>query len=115
MAHFAQIENGKVTQCIVVKNEDCGGGEFPESEAIGQAFIASLGFEGEWLQTSYNKNFRGNFAGIGMDWNGDVFHGPSPFASWVLDENGQWQAPTPKPKGEGWRWDEDTTAWVEIV
>ena len=66
MAHFAKIENGIVTQVIVVSNDDCGGGEFPESEPIGQAFIASLGITGEWLQTSYHANFRGNYAGIEM-------------------------------------------------
>ena len=54
MAHFAQIENGIVTQVIVVANELCAGGNFPESEPAGQAFIASLGIAGEWKQTSYN-------------------------------------------------------------
>jgi len=65
MAHFAQISNNIVRQVIVVSNDDCAGGDFPESEAPGQAFIASLGLEGEWLQTSYHANFRGKYAGIG--------------------------------------------------
>lgn len=65
MAHFAKIENDTITQVIVVSNDDCGGGEFPESEPIGQAFIASLGIEGLWLQTSYHANFRGCYASIG--------------------------------------------------
>jgi hypothetical protein len=65
MAHFAKVENGIVQQVIVVSNDDCGGGDFPESEAPGQAFIASLGLDGEWLQTSYHANFRGKYAGIG--------------------------------------------------
>ena len=65
MAHFANIRNGKVTRVIVVSNDDCAGGDFPESEAAGQAFIASLGVAGEWRQTSYNGNFRGTYAGIG--------------------------------------------------
>jgi hypothetical protein len=64
MAHFAKIENNIVTQVLVVSNDDCGGGEFPESEPIGQAFIASLGLTGDWLQTSYHANFRGYYAGI---------------------------------------------------
>lgn len=57
MAHFAKIENGIVTEVIVVGNDLCGGGEFPESEPIGQAFIASLGIEGDWKQTSYNTRY----------------------------------------------------------
>lgn len=65
MAHFAKIQNDKVTTVIVVSNDDCGGGDFPESELIGQAFIASLGLTGEWLQTSYHANFRGCYASPG--------------------------------------------------
>jgi hypothetical protein len=63
MAHFAQITNNEVTEVIVVSNADCDNLPFPESEPIGQAFISSLGIEGEWLQTSYNGSFRGCYAG----------------------------------------------------
>jgi hypothetical protein len=69
MAHFAQIKDGVVCEVIVVSNDDCGGGEFPESEPIGQAYIAQIGLDGHWLQTSYNGNFRGCFAGIGYVYN----------------------------------------------
>ena len=65
MAHFAKIENSIVREVIVIGNDDCGGGTMPESEPIGQAFIASLGIEGDWLQTSYHANFRTLYAGIG--------------------------------------------------
>jgi hypothetical protein len=65
MAHFAKVENGMVMEVIVVADADCGGGQFPESEPVGQAFIASIGLDGEWLQTSYNNNFRGKYAGAG--------------------------------------------------
>ena len=64
MAHFAKIENNTVVEVIVVSNDDCGGGTFPESEIKGQEFIASCGIEGLWLQTSYNANFRGKYAAI---------------------------------------------------
>ena len=65
MAHFAQVENGIVRTVTVIANDDCGGGNFPESEPIGQAFIASLGLAGEWKQTSYSGSFRAKYAGIG--------------------------------------------------
>jgi len=65
MAHFAKVESNIVREIIVIGNSDCGGGDFPASEPVGQAFIASLGLEGEWLQTSYNGNFRAVYAGIG--------------------------------------------------
>jgi hypothetical protein len=78
MAHFANIHDGKVANVIVVSNDDCGGGNFPESEPVGQAFIASLGIAGEWKQTSYNGNFRGVYAGIGYTYDAvnDVFVEP---------------------------------------
>lgn len=65
MAHFALLSGNVVTNVIVVSNDDCGNLPFPESEPIGRDFLASIGFEGVWLQTSYNANFRNKFAGIG--------------------------------------------------
>lgn len=78
MAHFARVENGVVREVIVIANDDCGGGDFPESESIGQAFIASIGLSGEWRQTSYNGNFRSKYAGIGdlFDADADEFASP---------------------------------------
>jgi hypothetical protein len=67
MAHFARIENNIVREVIVVNNEVLENKPFPESEPIGIAFCKSLyGADTEWLQTSYNGNFRGRFAGSGM-------------------------------------------------
>jgi hypothetical protein len=75
MAHFAQVSNGIVSQVIVVSNEDA------PDEATGQAFIASIGLAGDWIQTSYNNNAvegasRGKYAGIGDLWNGTEFTSP---------------------------------------
>ncbi len=78
MAHFAQVTNGIVQRVIVVSNDDCGGGDFPASESIGQAFIASLGLAGVWKQTSYSGSFRSKYAGIGDTYDAvnDVFVAP---------------------------------------
>jgi len=79
MAHFAKVNDDNIVQqVIVVSNDDCGGGDFPASEPVGQAFIASLGLTGTWKQTSYNANFRGRYAGIGFtyDANLDEFVAP---------------------------------------
>ena len=115
MAHFAKISNGIVETIIVVSNDDCGS-EFPASDIAGQAFIASLGLDGDWKQTSYNHNFRKQYAGVGFayDADADQFVAPQPFPSWSLDANNDWQAPTPKPDGD-YMWDEATLAWVETV
>jgi hypothetical protein len=79
VAHFAQVTNDIVQRVIVLSNDDCGGGDFPASESIGQAFIASLGLAGEWKQTSYSASFRGKYAGIGdtYDVENDVFVSPT--------------------------------------
>lgn len=80
MAHFALVKNNMVEQVMVIANSDCGDLDFPESELIGQAFIESLGIDGEWLQTSYNNNFRERYAGIGYTYNSelDKFVAPPP-------------------------------------
>ena len=67
MAHFAQMNGNTVGQVIVVNNDVLENKEFPESEAIGVAFCKeTFGQDTEWLQTSYNSNFRGRYAGTGM-------------------------------------------------
>lgn len=67
MAHFAQLdENNIVTRVIVVGNPDCVDDDGNESEAVGIAFCQSLTSpDTTWVQTSYNGNFRGKYAGIG--------------------------------------------------
>lgn len=82
MAHFAKInENNVVENVIVISNCAIGscigknhwdyqeefhknhdkGIDFPESEPLGQKVIAESGFEGTWLQCSYNASFRGKY------------------------------------------------------
>jgi len=84
MAHFALIDvNSIVREVIVISNADCGGGTFPASEPIGQAFINgphpdNLALEGNWKQTSYSASFRGCFAGSGYSYDPvlDIFVSP---------------------------------------
>lgn len=122
MAHFAKINSnsGRVERVIVVSNNDCGGGDFPESEAIGQNFIANvLNDPGTWKQTSYNNNFRVRYAGVGYtyDETHDAFIPPKPYHSWVLNETSLlWNAPVPMPNdGKVYDWDESIVNWVEVI
>lgn len=71
MAHFARVDAGTVRDVIVVHNDDA------PDEATGQAFIASIGLTGEWVQTSYNATMRGKFAAIGDLWDGENFTTPT--------------------------------------
>ena len=120
MAYFAQIDqDGTVLQVISVSNADAPDPAPSNSEPLGQAFIASLGLDGEWRQTSYNGTFRKAYAGPGFryDSEADVFIAPQPFPSWTLNpDTALWDAPVPMPsEGGPWRWDEDTLSWVEVT
>jgi hypothetical protein len=73
MAHFVRIEDNIVRDVIVVNNEVLENKPFPESEPIGIAFCKSLyGEDTEWLQTSYNGNFRGRYGGTGLVYNTEL-------------------------------------------
>jgi hypothetical protein len=114
MAHFAKIENNIVTNVIVISNDVVG--EYPESESTGQEFIHNHNYEGVWIQTSYNGNFRKQFARIGYTYDAvlDKFISEQPFASWSLDSDSDWQPPVPQPEGFVY-WDEESLSWLEIV
>jgi hypothetical protein len=64
MAHFARVEDGIVRQIIVINNEVLLDENGVEQESIGAQFCADT-FGGEWVQTSYNRNFRGKYASSG--------------------------------------------------
>ena len=117
MAHFAELdEKNVVLRVVVVVDSECVDSDGMESEQIGQEFCQGL-LGGRWVQTSYNNNIRKQFAGIGFiyDEAADVFVAPQPFPSWVLDENHDWQPPTPMPAEGRWYWNEDELEWAEFV
>jgi hypothetical protein len=124
MAHFAKLdENNIVLQVIVISNNDINNLPFPESEPVGIAFCKSLfGSDTRWAQTSYNANFRYNYAGIGYTFDPmtesnstsyGAFIPPKPYDSWLLNTNiFQWEPPVPYPNdGQSYYWDEETQSW----
>jgi hypothetical protein len=76
MAHFAKIEDGIVRQVIAVSNDVLKDNNGAEQESIGAQFCQDT-FGGTWVQTSYNANFRGKYAGIGDLWDGTNFTTPT--------------------------------------
>ena len=117
MAHFAKLdENNIVIEVNVVHNNELLDENGNESEEKGIQFLINWsGGYSNWKQTSYNRNFRKNYAGVGYTYRPDIdaFTSPQPFPSWTLDANAQWQAPTAMPTdGKMYSWDEATTAWV---
>jgi hypothetical protein len=102
MAHFAELDDqNNVLNVVVVNNSDIDNFPFPESESVGIAYLQSVFGDGLiWKQTSYNSNFRRQYAEIGGSYYEplDVFVSPKPFPSWVFQtSDATWQAPIPKP------------------
>jgi hypothetical protein len=112
MAHYAFIDsNNVVTEVIAgIDETELIEGLAPE--------IWYGNFRGQVCKrTSYNDNIRKQYAGIGYtyDADADVFVVPQPFPSWTLDENHDWQPPTPMPTdGEQYFWNEEELVWVAI-
>ncbi len=103
MSHFAEIDNNGIVLRVIVAEQD-----FINSGLVGDSF--------NWVQTSFNNNFRKQFAGIGFTWDktNEVFVTPKPYASWTLDENHDWQPPTAMPDdGKKYMWNEGTKSWDE--
>ena len=138
MAHFAKIGmNGKVIQVLTMDNEEMKDDQGNEIEAKGQEWLerhnnwpAQM-----WVQTSYNtsqnkhssgddsKAFRGNYAGIGYEWDEDnqIFWHKQPYPSWVKDiATASWKSPigdAPElteeqiSDGKSYRWNEEGQSW----
>ena len=106
MSHFAEINSDNIVQRVIVAEQN-----FINSGLVGDSF--------NWVQTSYNGNFRKNYAGSGYTYDKvrDAFIAPQPYPSWTLVEaTCQWESPTPMPTDDKmYTWDEDTTNWIEAV
>ena len=106
MSYFAKIDNTNTVTQVIVAEQD-----FINSGAVGDSFL--------WVQTSYNSNFRKNFAGTGFTYDSvrDAFIAPKTYPSWTLnDTTCNWEAPVAHPDdGKEYEWDEDTTNWVEVT
>jgi hypothetical protein len=92
MAHFAELDSQNiVTRVLVVENSKITDEQGQEREQLGQDFLRGLfGLGTVWVQTSYNGNFRKNYATIGCTYDSvrDGFIPPMPDdgREWVLDE-----------------------------
>jgi hypothetical protein len=100
MTYFAKVENGVVTGTLDAN---------PEMVAAGICGNPAL-------FVNYTDAKRP--AVLGGTYRADIneFIDPSPYPSWVLDANNDWQAPTPKPNdGKNYRWFEAEVRWDEII
>ena len=119
MAHFAKLDENNNVLAVHVVNNDVITIDGNESEQAGIDFLTGLHGHTLWKQTSYNGNFRKNYAGIGFiyDAGRDAFIPPKPWASWTLNETTcQWEPPVSYPTdGKMYGWFEPNQQWIEIT
>jgi hypothetical protein len=121
MAYFAKLGTGNIIEKVISINNvvitDANG---VEQEQLGNDFINKLyNTRDIWKQTSYNRNFRKNYAGIGYhyDQERDAFIPPKPFNSWILNEDTcRWEAPVAMPTttledNQYYSWNESIVNW----
>jgi hypothetical protein len=103
MAHFAELSQANIVlRVVVIDNNDviANGGDQSETAAkVVEQIVPFSRWGVKWIQTSYNNNFRKQYAGIGctFDSTKNKFILPQPFTSWSLDANDDWQAPVAYP------------------
>ena len=119
MAHFAKLDsNNKVIHVSVVNNSDILDSDGNENEQLGVELLTKIHGYANWKQTSYNGNFRKNYAGIGYTYDEklDAFIPPQPYDSWSLNKDTfVWEAPTPYPADDKlYSWNEDSKSWEEF-
>jgi hypothetical protein len=123
MAHFAELDNSNVVKRVVVVGNDITTAAGPlgsnDMHVDGETWCVNFFKGGNWKQTSYNNNFRKQYAGKGYTFDAakNKFISPQPFASWALDGNDDWQAPVTYPTDTTDKhisWDEDNQKWIAI-
>jgi len=109
MAHYAFLDdNNTVTEVIT---------GIDETELIEGLNTETWygNFRGQVCKrTSYNGRYRKNYAGLGFSYDSelDAFIAPQPYPSWQLNqETCQWEAPSPRPDGFSYFWNETDLAW----
>ncbi len=121
MAHFAELDrNNQVVRVVVISNDDVtknGGDRHANAEVFVTNIIGHEGTGVAWKQTSFNHNFRKQYAGEGYTYDSskDIFIGIKPFPSWVLNSDDDWEAPVTYPEdSKDYKWNETTKAWEEV-
>ena len=121
MAHFAELDSNNIVKRVVVVGNDVTTAAGPLGEndmhVDGETWCVNFFKGGNWKQTSYNHNFRKQYAGKGYTFDAvkNKFISPRPFTSWALDGNDDWQAPVTYPSDTTDKmisWDEAGQKWT---
>jgi len=126
MAHFAKLDENDIVEKVVVVGNDVPTAAGPLGEndmhADGESYCQNLFKGGVWKQTSYNNNFRKQYAGVGYTYDSvkDKFIRPQPYPSWTLNADDDWEAPVAYPTVQNVdeniqlpvkEWSEDDQTW----
>ena len=119
MAHFAELDSNNVVTRVVVVGNDVETAAGPlgtnDMHVDGETWCVNFFKGGTWKQTSYNHNFRKQYAGKGYTFDAakNKFISPQPYASWTLDGNDNWKAPVTIPNDTGTEEDRKFISWDE--
>jgi hypothetical protein len=110
MAHYAFLDENNVVTEVITGVDETELIDGLDTETWYSQFRGQV-----CKRTSYNNRIRKQYAGIGYtyDADADVFISEQPYPSWTLDNNYNWQPPTPRPEGK-WSWDEENLMWQEL-
>jgi hypothetical protein len=108
MAHYAFLDANNVVTEVITGIDETELIEGVDTETWYGNFRGQV-----CKRTSYNNKIRKQFCGKGFTYDAvnDVFICPQPYPSWTLDENFDWQPPTPRPEGL-YGWNEEDLVWV---
>ena len=111
MAHYAYLDENNIVVTVTV-----GKDETELINGLDTETYYALNTPYTVKRTSYNGAIRKQYAGISYRYDpvADVFIAPQPYPSWALDDNYDWQPPTPRPEEGFWYWDEDSLSWIEV-
>jgi len=121
MAHFAELDNSNIVKRVIVAGNDISTAAGPlgtnDMHVDGETWCVNFFKGGNWKQTSYNHNFRKQYAGKGYTFDSakNKFISPQPYDSWALDGNDDWQAPVTYPTDTTDKmisWDEAGQKWT---
>ena len=101
--YWAKLDNNRVVTEIVVADEEL-------------ILSGRFGLSQNFVETSYDGEFRKNYAGIGYTYDivRNAFIPPKLYTSWILNEDTcQWGAPVVYPTdGNIYNWSEETLSWI---
>ena len=90
------------------------------AEIVNNVVVNTIVADADFVATQTDKTYvLCTQGGIGWSFDGTNFIAPQPYPSWILDENHDWQPPTPMPadasETKRYAWFEPNRVWIELT